>query len=216
MKEKANKELAKILWDYNNIETPLEKADIILGLGNQELRCAEHAAKLFLDGWAPLVVFTGKHGRLTKNVFKKTEAEVFADVAIKMGVPEGKIIIEPNATNTGENIEFTKKILKEKGIKVNKLIVVTKAYMLRRALATFKKVWPGKELILSAPKVSFEEYCEEKSKDVFINTLVADTQRIIIYPERGFQIPQPMPDEVKKAYEELIKRGYNKQLLATD
>lgn len=213
MKDKSDTELAKILWDYNNIETPLAKADIILGLGNSDIECAKHAARLFLDGWVPLIVFTGKHGRLTKGVFKKTEAEVFADEAIKMGVPRDNILTEPDALNTGDNIEFTKKLLREKGVNADKFIVVTKAYMLRRALATFENFWPGKKLILSAPKISFEEYYKLRG-ETFINTLVADTQRIIVYPEKGFQISQKMPDEVKTAYEELIKRGYTKQLVS--
>ena len=213
MKSKTDIELAKILWDYNNIETPLKKADIILGLGNSDIRCAEHAAKLFLNGYAPLLIFSGKHGRLTKDVFKKTEAEVFADVAIKKGAPKNKILLEVNATNTGENIKFSRSLLEDKKIKVDSVIIVTKPYMLRRAYATFMNFWPGRELTLSSPNVSFSEYCEEKSKDTFINTLVADTQRIIIYPAMGFQIPQEMPNEVLNAYNELVKRGYTKQLI---
>lgn len=31
--------------------------------------------------------------------------------------------------------------------------------------------------------------------------------------ERGFQIPQEMPDEVWSAYEELVRLGYDKQLM---
>lgn len=212
MKDKTDTELAKILWSYGNIDSPPEKVDIILVLGSQDLRSAKHGAKLFLDGWAPLIVFTGKHGRLTKDTFKKTEAEVFADEAIKMGVPEDKIIIEPNATNTGENILFTRKLLEEKRVNTSSFIVVTKPYTLRRALATFENFWPGKKLILSAIDVTFDDYYKSLG-DPFVNTLVADTQRILVYPEKGFQIPQEMPDEVLQAYEELIKRGYTKQLV---
>jgi uncharacterized SAM-binding protein YcdF (DUF218 family) len=35
--------------------------------------------------------------------WQKSEAQIFKDVAISQGVPEDKIILEENATNTGQN-----------------------------------------------------------------------------------------------------------------
>ncbi|WP_432941282.1 hypothetical protein ACQPXM_33295 [Kribbella sp. CA-253562] len=43
--------------------------------------------------------------------------------------------------------------------------------------------------------------------------LVGDTQRIEVYPEHGFASPQPMPSEVKRAYEHLVDHGYTARLL---
>ena len=37
---------------------PLKKADLILVLGNCDTRVAEYAAQLYLDGWAPVILFT--------------------------------------------------------------------------------------------------------------------------------------------------------------
>jgi hypothetical protein len=42
--------------------------------------------------------------------------------------------------------------------------------------------------------------------------MVGDTQRVKIYPEKGFQIPQEIPEEVWNAYEELVKRGYSSHI----
>ena len=77
---------------------------------------AERGAELFLQGYAPFVIFSGGLGKQTKYMWTMSEAELFADVAIKMGVPSEKIIIENKSTNTGENVLFTKKVLQEKRI----------------------------------------------------------------------------------------------------
>jgi len=45
-----------------------------------------------------------------------------------------------------------------------------------------------------------------------INILVGDVQRTRVYAERGFQVFQPMPDEVWAAFTELVARGYTSHL----
>ena len=42
---------------------------------------AERAAELYLDGWAPLLVFAGGLGRLTEGMWPETEADLFARIA---------------------------------------------------------------------------------------------------------------------------------------
>jgi hypothetical protein len=44
--------------------------------------------------------------------------------------------------------------------------------------------------------------------------MVGDLQRIKLYPERGFQIYQDIPDDVWQAYEKLVGMGYTKHLVA--
>ena len=46
-----------------------------------------------------------------------------------------------------------------------------------------------------------------------ISIMVGDLQRIKIYPEKGFQIHQEIPDDVWAAYEELVQAGYNQRLI---
>ena len=212
--ERSTDELAKILWEYNNLEQPLRKSDAILVLGSNDIRVARHGAELFLQGYAPLVIFSGGFGVLTSHLFDKPEAEVFADEAIRLGVPSEKILIENRSTNTGQNIVYTRELLEKKGLDVSSFIVVQKPYMLRRPYATFKKQWPGKDFAVSGPEISYEAYPNEMiSRDLLINIMVGDTQRIKIYPEQGFQIPQEMPQSVSDAYEELVRRGYTKHLI---
>lgn len=207
-------ESAKILWDYHHMGHQPDKADCIFVLGSHDMRVAEYAADLYLQGYAPYMVFSGGFGNFTAGVFVKPEAELFADIAVKKGVPADKILIENKSTNTGENVEFTKKLLAEKGLDFKTFILVQKPYMERRTFATFKKVWPEKDFMVTSPQISFEEYPNnEIPKEKVINIMVGDLQRIKLYPEKGFQIYQEIPAEVWGAYEKLVDLGYTKHLI---
>lgn len=205
--------LAKKIWDYHHLNHVLKKADCLLVLGSHDPRIGEYGARLFLEGWAPMIVFSGGLGRLTQGLWDEPEADKFARIAVQMGVPQDKILIENRSTNTGENVLFTKALLTEMGVNPEQLIVVHKPYMERRAYATFKKVWPEKRIIVTSPPLSFEEYPNGvRSKEEVIAILVGDLQRIKLYAEKGFQIPQNIPPDVWDAFEQLVQLGYKTHL----
>lgn len=206
-------QLAQKIWDYHHLNHQLEKSDLILALGSNDLRVAEYAADLYLRGYAPLLMFSGNAGALTRHRFSQPEAEMFAEVALGRGVPEDAILIEAESTNTGENVVFSRRLLASKGIDPESLILAQKPYMERRTYATFMKFWPGKKVIVSSPPIPFSEYpTEELPKDLVINIMVGDLQRIRIYPSRGFQIEQEIPDDVWQAFEKLVELGYDRHL----
>ena len=211
--------LAERIWDYHQMKHRVAKADAILVLCSHDERVAERGAQLFLEGWAPLIVFSGGRGAITRSLWDEPEAERFARIAMNLGVPRESILVEVNSSNTGENIEFTRTLLAERGLDPQKFIVVQKPYMERRAFATFRKLWPEKEVIVTSPQVSFREYLAEYSNrsltasDV-VSIMVGDLQRIKLYPARGFQIPQEIPAEVWHAYEQLVHAGYDKYLIS--
>ncbi|CCH52946.1 protein of unknown function DUF218 [Fibrisoma limi BUZ 3] len=211
------RELAQMLWDYHHMNHALQKADAILVLCSHDTRVAERGARLFLDGWAPLLIFSGGLGVITRSMWTEPEADLFARIAVEMGVPQAHILIENQSANTGQNVLFTKELLAEKGLDPETFIVVQKPYMERRSYATFRKVWPEKPVIVTSPQDSFDVYLSrytnpELSPDDVISIMVGDLQRIRLYPERGFQIPQDIPDEVWDAYQELVNAGYNRHL----
>jgi uncharacterized SAM-binding protein YcdF (DUF218 family) len=207
-------QLAQTVWDYHHLNHQLQKSDAILVLGSNDTRVAEWSAKLWLDGWAPLLIFSGGLGRLTKEAWTQSEASLFADIAKQNGVPAEAILIEDRSTNTGENILFTKQLLEEKGLFIQKFLLVQKPYMERRSYATFLKQWPGKELCVSSPPISLLDYpTEELPLAKVINIMVGDLQRIRIYAEKGFQVAQEIPHEVWKAYEQLVAMGFDQQLV---
>jgi len=204
---------AKKLWDYHHMQHTLKPSDCILALGSHDLRVADRAADLYLEGLAPLLIFSGGLGNLTSDIWTIPEADQFAEIAIKKGVPANAILIENKSTNTGENILFTQKLLHEKGLDPQRFIVVQKPYMERRSYATFKKHWPEKELLVTSPQFSFEDYpTEEIPQEKVINVMVGDLQRIRFYPAKDFQIAQDIPDEIWDIYNKLIAAGFNKHL----
>jgi len=214
MVDKKTFELAKRLWNYHHINQSLEKSDCILVLGSHDLRVAERGAELYLQGLAPIIVFSGGLGNLTKGIWEEPEADKFASIAMNMGVPTEAIFIENKSTNTGENILFTQQLLKEKNINSQSFIVVQKPYMERRSYATFKKLWPEKRFVVASPIISFEKYPnDEISLEKVIHVMVGDLQRIKIYPEKGFQIFQEIPDGVWQAYEQLVELGYTHHMV---
>jgi uncharacterized SAM-binding protein YcdF (DUF218 family) len=206
--------LAKLLWDYHQMNHKLEKADCILALGSHDLRVPERAAELYLEGFAPLVIMSGGLGNFTQEIWTEKEADKFAAIAVEKGVPKNAILIENNSTNTGENILFTQKLLKQKNLDPQSFIVVQKPYMERRSYATFKKHWPDKKLMVTSPQISFDAYPnQEIPLERVINIMVGDLQRIRFYPEKGFQIYQEIPAEVWNAYERLIQLGFDKHFM---
>ncbi|HMV87101.1 MAG TPA: YdcF family protein [Blastocatellia bacterium] len=207
-------EFAQIIWDYHHLNHKLEKADLILALGSNDLRVADWAAEVYRQGWAERLMFSGNVGALTRGKFAQSEAETFADIAVSKGVPREAILIESESTNTGENIAFSRRVLAAHKLDPQTIIVVQKPYMERRAYATFMNFWPGKRLILTSPPISYADYfTAELPKDLVINIMVGDLQRIRDYPAKGFQIPQEIPDKVQQAYEQLLVFGYDKHLI---
>ncbi|WFB49142.1 YdcF family protein [Vibrio coralliilyticus] len=191
------------LWDYMQLAQPLHKADCLFVLGSNDVRVAEHAAKLYHDGWANKIVFSGGVGRLTDGIFDQTEAHTFAAIARDLGVPSVDIILEDQATNTGENIQLTAKLLTELCYDFRSFILVQKPYMERRAYATFMKQWPNEvnHVCVTSPKTAFIDYfSEEISLDVTVEAMLDDFERIKEYPKKGFQIEQEIPLHIETSY----------------
>jgi uncharacterized SAM-binding protein YcdF (DUF218 family) len=210
--------LAETIWNYHLMNHQLAKADAILVLCSHDERVAERGAQLFLEDWAPLIIFSGGQGAITRALWDEPEAERFARIAMSMNVPEESILIEGKSTNTGENVKFTKKLLAEKNLNPHKFIVVQKPYMERRAFATFRKYWPEKEVVVTSPQVSFRDYVAEYSNrslsaDDVVGIMLGDLQRIKLYPPLGYQIAQEIPEEVWEAFEVLVRAGYDKYLI---
>ena len=210
------KSLGLQLWNYHQMQHNLAKSDCILALGSHDLRVAERAAELYLQGWAPLLIMSGGLGNFTQEMWTESEADKFAAIAVQKGVPADAILIENKSTNTGENILFTQQLLQQKGLNPQNFIVVQKPYMERRSFATFKKHWPDKNLLVTSPQISFDEYpTDEIPLDKVINIMIGDLQRIRLYPAKGFQIYQEIPPEISDAYERLVQLGFDKHLMKT-
>jgi uncharacterized SAM-binding protein YcdF (DUF218 family) len=160
------------------------------------------------------MVFTGANAPTTKDRFPRGGAVHYREYAIRHGVPEAAILVEPLARNTGENIEYTRKMLLGHKVKVDSIVLVSRPHQQRRAYATAKKIWPDVEVLCSSESLPLDEYVEPiGDTDKIINMLVGDTQRITLYASKGFAVPQTVPAVVESAYRRLISGGFTKRLI---
>lgn len=202
------------LWDYHDMHHTLAPVDVAIGLGSHDLGVATHAAELYHQGLFGLIVFTGANAPTTIERFPRGEAVHYRDHAVELGVPAEVILVEPEARNTGQNIELTRRLLDDQGVTVASAVVISRPYQQRRAYATAAKVWPDLKVICSSRPLPLDDYIASIGDvDRVINMLVGDTQRITVYAEQGFATPQHVPAAVEDAYGRLVAAGYTSRLI---
>lgn len=210
--------LARILWDYSRVPQEPVPADVIIALGTNDLRVAEHAADLFLRGYGSTLVCTGgiaHQNDLLATSWEKTEAEMFADTAARRGVPRDRMLLETRATNTAENIVFTRELLREAGIHPRNVVFAVKPFMQRRVWAALPLKWPDMPATLASPAMTLDDYfTPDLPREKVINIIMGDVQRLWIYGRRGWSLPQPVPAEVQAAFDRLVALGFTKHLIA--
>ena len=209
--------LVQVLWDYMRVGQELRRAECIVVLGSYDMRVAEYAIELFKRGYAPWLLFSGGvvQQNAALNVFwDTTEAEYMARHAVNSGILSERILIENRAQNTGENFSFTRQLLESSGFAFQTFILVQKPFMERRVLATALKQWPDQQFVVTSPPMSCVDYLNgELPGDALIQFIVGDFQRIKVYGENGFQVPQVIPAEAWDAYEQLVALGYDERLI---
>ena len=207
----------QVIWDYLCLNEPLEKADCIVGFGNFNTDIARRAAELYHQAYAPKVLFTGGLGRNTEGLLPEPEAVRFAKVAMECGVPECDIILEPNSTNTKENILFTRERLEALGLPHGRILGVHQPFMERRIKAAMGVYWPSLDFRITSPQVTIPQYLEAAMRqgvghEASISVIVGDFQRMDLYAKLGYQLPQHIPDAAWSAFHTLVEMGYDKQL----
>jgi uncharacterized SAM-binding protein YcdF (DUF218 family) len=209
--------LAECLWDYLRLEQKLQPADCIIVMGSQDLGAVPRAVELLQQGVSDLAVFSGGYGKITQQMWTKTEAETFAQLALNLGMPARQILLETQSSNCGENLMFSMQLLMDKGIKPKRVILVCKPYLERRALATFKQHFPKISVKVTSLQISYRDYMASViDQEQVIQLMVGDLQRIMLYPAKGWQIPQTVPESVLLAFHTLVSLGFTQQLLVQE
>ena len=207
----------QVIWDYLGMHQIPGKADVIVGFGNFNTNIARRAAELYHQGLAPVVLFTGGLGRNTEGLQPAPEAVRFARVAMECGVPESAILMEPDSTNTAENILFTRRLLEETGIAHGRILGVHQPFMERRITAAMGVYWPEQAFSVTSPQTSVADYLADAKRqgvteNAAISVIVGDFQRMDLYAKKGYQIPQHIPEEAWEAFHQLVKMGFDTQL----
>jgi uncharacterized SAM-binding protein YcdF (DUF218 family) len=191
--------------------------DVIIAAGTNDLRVAEFSADLYLRGYGSMLVCSGGVAHqedLLATGWKKTEAEMFADVAGQRGVPRERILLESRSTNTSENLRFTRALLDEHGIRPRSIVIAVKPFMQRRVWATLAVVWPEISATIASPQMTLDEYfTPELDPEKIVNVMMGDLQRLWVYARRHWSAPQIVPEQVQAAYRCLVELGFTKHLI---
>ncbi|MEU4878303.1 YdcF family protein [Streptomyces sp. NPDC021608] len=205
---------AQRLWDFQQMRHALRPCSVAVGLGSHDLGVADTAAALYHRGMAPIIVFTGATSRTTQDSMPRGEAVHYSERALELGVPKSAILVESRAQNTGQNIMYSKELLDGTGASVSSVLLVSKPYEERRAYATARKLWPGVEIVSASTPMPFDDYVASiANPHLVIDMLVGSLQRLLIYPQHGFMISMPVPEDVMSAYERLRNAGFVSRLL---
>ena len=211
---------ARIVWEYLQLKHDPIPADVIVVFGTNDLRVARFAARLYHEGFGRSLVCTGgmaHQGDLLATNWHKTEAEMYADEAVALGIPLDRIMLEPRAANTAENVRFTRELLCRHGGHPRNVVLATKPFMQRRVWATMAVEWPEVPASLASERMTLDEYfTEDLRPEKVIPIMLGDLQRVWIYGRRGWSAAQIVPPEVMEAYRELKALGFTQQLLPED
>lgn len=207
----------KIIYDYMVLNQELQKSDWIIGCGCTNLTIPIVCSDLYKNHIAPKILFTGGYGKLTKDYFQKSEAETFRDIALKQGVKEKDIYLETKSTNTVQNFKNCQKIIKKNH---EKIIIVCNSIYERRVYNTAKAILKDQIIRVTSERISYEEYFKnlvsssDWKKDVSV--IVGNIQRMIIYPQFGWQLKEEVPKEVLEVYQRLKQKGFNQYIISKE
>ncbi|MGL1894704.1 MAG: YdcF family protein [Spirochaetaceae bacterium] len=200
---------ARVLWDYFCSHKDEVKADVIVVCCSYDLRVCDYACDIFNTIDAKKIIFSGDRGNWTRGLWNSSEALIFKERAVYNGIDESNICIEERATNLGENILFSKKFLNDD----DKILYVSKANTLLRIKLTYP-VHNISSAAVSGPTFNFPHEVSNTIGVVgLINEMVGDINRIIKYPDLGYQLKHDIPPTILNSYNFLIQKGYMDHLL---
>lgn len=125
---------------FLRLEDPLARADVIVAVSGDTGARAETAVALWREGYAPLILFAG--GSLDPD--SPASAELMKRQAMREGVPDERILVEPSSATTAENAREVAAIMREHGLRT--AILVTSPYHQRRAAIHFGRAFEGTDM----------------------------------------------------------------------
>ncbi len=197
------------IFQFLNKKDALQKADIIIGFGHFDMNIPKRCCELYLDGMGSKIIFTGGVGAGSAD-FKNAEAIEFFQYARRFfpQIPQEDILIEDQSTNTGENIRFSIKTLKEKLPEFNfetgissAILVATPARQYRVYLTVLQYL-PQIKLVNLPPDLSYNDNMliyNEKGED-FTRQLTGEIYRLLEYPAKGLCEKVEIPEHLIEAY----------------
>ena len=184
-------DFARLTEEYIFMEDEPARSDIIFVPGNGFPHMAERAAQLWKEGFAPLILpsgrysikagrFAGVQGDDVKYAGPyETEWDFLQDVLRRNGVPEDHILKENEATYTWQNAQLSRQVCDRKGLSIKKALLCCRDIHSRRAWLYYSLAFP--EARIRVIPVSVGNTCRHnwRSSEEGIQEVMAEAQRII-------------------------------------
>jgi len=156
------------ITDFIFLEDQPQSADVIFIPGNGHAEPSELAAKLYHEGYAPLILPSGRYAigssgfagqksgsRLYEGEFE-TEWAYMRHILLENGVPEGAILREDEATYTYQNAINSRRRTDSEGLAIRRAILCCMPVHARRARMYYETLFPDAQLFV----------CPVKSADI--------------------------------------------------
>jgi uncharacterized SAM-binding protein YcdF (DUF218 family) len=174
------------------IDTPLKPADLLFVFGTREDvgRRADEAVRLWREG---LFRWSIVSGGVTPGS-DRSECEIIKAAMVAGGIPQGRILEEHRATNTGENVMLSLPVIEAAlGLaNICSVICLGNTWTARRYPMTLHRYWPEVEKMLVTVD-SFETPRSLWHTDpVFRGRVLAEWDKIEPYKAKGFIAEWPV------------------------
>ena len=153
--------VVQMMTNFIFLEDMPQKADIIMIPGSGYGALADTAAALWHQGFAPLILPSGKYSKLighfegtcdnhypVSNPAPENECDYLSALLIDNNVAPSAILREPQATYTYENAIYSRKLTDKLGLNIRKAILVCQAYHARRASLYYQVCYPDTKILV--------------------------------------------------------------------
>ena len=152
--------MIKDITSFIFVEDKPEKVDIIFIAGGSWPEPAEKAASLWHEGYAPLILPSGKYSlkkgffpgpQVRKEIYNgtyKTEWEFMAEVLKNKGVNFNSILCEDKAEYTYQNAFNSRVITDNENLTIRKAIICCKSFHARRCLMYYSWAYPETKFLV--------------------------------------------------------------------
>lgn len=167
-----------VLWGIGNwlvVEDPVQPVDALYILSGNSFDRGEEAARLYHEGYAPLLVCLGGETNPALELYGIDDltSTMTRGVLLRAGVPAGDAVLLPEGTSTFEEFQAIVRHCKANGFQ--RIMVVSSLFHTRRIHTYFRTrlYLEGIELVLrGASESSFEEdeWWKEEPGLLFVNS----------------------------------------------
>ena len=155
-------DIIRDITDFIFVGDEPQKSDIIFIPGGSYPEPSERAARLWREGYAPLILPSGRYSpKLGKFAGTKSKTDIFLpmydtewdfmrDVLIKSGVDAKAILKENEGCERGtiDNAFFSRKVTDALGLTINRAIICCKSFHARRCQMSYAWAYPDAEFFI--------------------------------------------------------------------